>query len=79
MSARRRRSAHGRVVRHDPRDPERVRQVTVIERALERFEELTDFTSRLRWLQDRRPDLTDSLLHSQDGDVVHGKLKLTTD
>ncbi|KGN42112.1 MGH1-like glycoside hydrolase domain-containing protein [Knoellia aerolata] len=38
------------------------------------FEELTDFTSRLRWLQDRRPDLTDSLLHSQDGDVVHNSL-----
>ncbi|MFW5469908.1 MGH1-like glycoside hydrolase domain-containing protein [Knoellia sp. CPCC 206435] len=38
------------------------------------FEELTDFTSRLRWLQDRRPDLTDSLLHSQDGEVVHNSL-----
>lgn len=38
------------------------------------FEELTDFRSRLQWLQDRRPDLTDSLLHSQDGDVVHNSL-----
>lgn len=38
------------------------------------FDELADFTSRLRWLQDRRPDLTDSLLHSQDGEVVHNSL-----
>lgn len=38
------------------------------------FEELGDFTSRLRWLQDRRPDLTESLLHSQDGEVVHNSL-----
>ena len=38
------------------------------------FNELTDFRSRLQWLQDRRPDLTDSLLHSQDGDVVHNSL-----
>ncbi|GAA4124762.1 glucosidase [Knoellia locipacati] len=38
------------------------------------FDELGDFTSRLQWLQDRRPDLTDSLLHSQDGEVVHNSL-----
>ncbi|KGN34657.1 glucosidase [Knoellia sinensis KCTC 19936] len=38
------------------------------------FEELGDFTSRLQWLQKERPDLTDSLLHSQDGDVVHNSL-----
>ena len=38
------------------------------------FDELTDFAGRLQWLQDRRPDLTDALLHSQDGDVVHNSL-----
>ncbi|WP_353953395.1 glucosidase [Knoellia sp. S7-12] len=38
------------------------------------FEELSDFAGRLQWLQDRRPDLTDSLLHSQDGDGVHNSL-----
>jgi hypothetical protein len=42
------------------------------------FDELADFTSRLRWLQDRRPDLTDSLLHSQDGEVVHNSLTPVT-
>ncbi|WP_404381993.1 glucosidase [Knoellia locipacati] len=38
------------------------------------FDELADFTSRLRWLQDRRPDLTDSLLHSRDREGVHNSL-----
>lgn len=29
------------------------------------FEELSDFTARLRWLQRRRPELTDSLLQTE--------------
>ena len=46
------------------------------------FTELTDFTARLRWLQRRRPDLTDSLLHERTDDgsrfsltpLVHDRL-----
>ncbi|PRY63683.1 hypothetical protein BCF74_10181 [Knoellia remsis] len=35
------------------------------------FDELTDFAARLRWSQERRPELTDALLHTQDGDGSH--------
>ena len=66
---------------HDKGSPVRVRSlvgllplIAVANVPAWAFEELGDFTARLRWLQDRRPDLTDSLLHSQDGEVVHNSL-----
>jgi hypothetical protein len=38
--------------------------------------ELPDFTGRLRWLLQRRPELLDGVLHSQQGDREHFLLSL---